>query len=67
VTVTNERGALADEIKIKCVSKVSDPPVLSAVDVVRIQQEARRLHDAFTARTASMELLTVDDLKVRVI
>lgn len=51
--------------KIKVVSKVSDPPVLSSADLSRIQQESRHLHDAFTARTASMEILTVDDLKVR--
>jgi len=51
--------------KIKVVSKVSDPPALSAADLARIQQESQRLHDAFMARTASMEILTVDDLKVR--
>ena len=51
--------------KIKVVSNVSDPPALSSVDLWRIQQESQRLHDAFTARTASMESLTVDDLKVR--
>jgi len=50
---------------IKIVSKVSDPPALSAADLSRIQQESQRLHDAFTARTASMEILTADDLKVR--
>jgi hypothetical protein len=52
--------------KSKVVSKVSDPPALSAVDLSWIQQESQRLHDAFTARTASMEILTADDLKVRV-
>jgi len=51
--------------KIKVVAKVSDPPALSAADLSRIQQESQRLHDAFTARTASMEVLTADDLKVR--
>lgn len=51
--------------KIKVVSNVSDPPALSAKDLSRIQQESQRLHDAFTARTASMEILTVDDRKVR--
>lgn len=51
--------------KIKVVSKVSDPPAISATDLSRIQQESQRLHEAFTARTASMEILTVDDLKVR--
>ncbi len=51
--------------KIKVVSKVSDPPALSAADLTRIQQESVRLHTAFTERTASMEILTVDDLKVR--
>lgn len=51
--------------KIKVVSKVSDPPALSVADLSRIQQESKRLHDAFTARTASMEVLTADDLKVR--
>ena len=51
--------------KIKIVSKVSDPPALSAADLSRIQQESQRLHDAFTTRTASMEILTADDLKVR--
>ena len=52
--------------KIKVVSNVSDPPALSATDLSRLQQESQRLHDAFTARTASMEILTVDDLKIRV-
>ena len=51
---------------MKVVSKVSDPPALSDVDVARIQHESRQLHDAFMARTASMELLTAEDLKVRV-
>ncbi|HWU87415.1 MAG TPA: hypothetical protein VN253_09075 [Kofleriaceae bacterium] len=51
--------------KIKVVSKVSDPPALSAADLARIQQESERLHTAFTKRTASMEILTADDLKVR--
>lgn len=50
---------------IKVVSKVSDPPALSVADLSRIEQESQRLHEAFTARTASMEILTVDDLKVR--
>ncbi len=51
--------------KIKAVSKVSDPPTLSAADLTRIQQESERLHTAFTERTAGMEILTADDLKVR--
>ena len=51
--------------KIKVVSTVSDPPALSPIDLTRIQQESQRLHEAFTARTASMEILTVDDLKIR--
>lgn len=51
--------------KVKVVSKVSTPPELSADDLSRIQQEAQRLHEAFTARTAGMEILTADDLKVR--
>ena len=52
--------------KIKVVSTVSDPPAFSVADLSRIQQESQRLHDAFTARTASMEILTADDLKIRV-
>jgi hypothetical protein len=52
--------------KIKVVSKVSDPPALTAADLARIQQESQRLYEAFIARTASMEILTADDLKVRV-
>ncbi len=51
--------------KIKVVSTVSDPPALTTADLSRIQQESQRLHEAFTARTASMEILTADDLKVR--
>ncbi len=57
---------MADDSKIKVVSKVSDPPAFSAADLSRIEQESQRLHDAFTARTASMEILTADDLKIRV-
>ncbi len=51
--------------KTKVVSKVSDPPALSTADLSRIQQEFAQLYAAFTARTASMEILTGDDLKVR--
>jgi len=50
--------------KIKVVSTVSDPPALTAADLARIQQESQRLHERFTARTASMEILTLDDLKI---
>lgn len=50
---------------IKVVSTVSDPPALSDADLSRIQQESQRLHDAFTARTARMEIFTADDLKIR--
>ena len=52
---------------IKVVSTVSDPPALAAEDLSRIQQESQRLYAAFTARTASMEILTADDLKIRVL
>jgi hypothetical protein len=51
--------------KIKVVSQVSDPPAITTADLSRIQQESQRLHEAFTTRTSSMEILTVDDLKVR--
>jgi len=51
--------------KIKVVSEVSDPPDITTADLSRIQQESRQLHEAFTARTGSMEILTIDDLKVR--
>ena len=51
---------------MKVVSKVSDPPALSDADIARIQRESRQLHDAFTARTANMEILTAEDLKVLV-
>jgi len=51
--------------KIKVVSKVSDPPAITTADLSRIQQESQQLHEAFTARTARMEILTVDDLKIR--
>ena len=51
---------------MKAVAKVSDPPTLSAADLARIQRESRRLHDAFMERTAGMETLTSEDLKVRV-
>lgn len=53
-------------VSIKIVTEVSDPPVLSADDVRRIQHEGQRLHEAFIARTAGMEILTADELKVRV-
>ena len=54
-----------NKIKIKIVSKVSDPPAITTADLSRIEQESQRLHEAFTARTARMEILTADDLKVR--
>jgi hypothetical protein len=52
--------------KIKVASEVSDPPALSEADIAQIQQESQRLHKAFTAHTAGMEILTVDDLKIRI-
>lgn len=52
--------------KIKIVSQVSDPPTLTEADLVRIEQESRRLYDAFTARMAGIDHLTADDLKIRV-
>jgi hypothetical protein len=52
---------------IKVVSTVSDPPTLTDEDLSRIQLESQRLHAAFTARTAGMEVLTADDLKIRVL
>lgn len=58
-------GHMKDHTQVKIVSKVSDPPTISAVDVSRIRQESQQLHDAFSARTASIEILTVDDLKSR--
>ena len=51
---------------MRVVAKVSDPPTLSAADLVRIQHASRRLHDAFMERTAGMETLTSEDLKIRV-
>lgn len=52
--------------KIKVVKEVSDPPTLSEADLSRIEQESRRLHEAFTAHTAGIDFLTADDLKIRV-
>jgi hypothetical protein len=52
--------------KIKVASTISDPPVITPADAARIEQESRRLHDAFAARTACMEVLTVDDLQIRI-
>ncbi len=52
--------------KIKVVAYVSDPRPLSDDDLIRIEAESRRLSDEFEARTASMERLTADDLKIRV-
>lgn len=54
-----------DTSRTRIVSDVSDPPALSAADVAEIRRESQRLRQAFTARTASMEVLTADDLKVR--
>lgn len=51
--------------KIKVVSEVSDPPAITTADLSRIQRESQQLHEAFTARTARMEALTVEDLKIR--
>lgn len=52
--------------RIKVVTNVSDPPKLTAVEVVRIEEESRRLQEAFAARTASMELITAADLATRI-
>lgn len=52
---------------IKVASWVSDPPTtISAADLARIQQASERLHAAFAERTARMEILSADDLRVRV-
>lgn len=51
--------------RIKVVSQVSDPPVITPADLNRIQQESQEVRDAFASRTARMEILTVEDLKVR--
>jgi len=51
--------------KIKVVSKVSDPPAITTADLTRIRHESQQLHEAFNARTASMEILTIEDLKIR--
>lgn len=54
-------------IRIKVASWVSDPPTtISAADLARIQQASERLHAAFAERTARMEILSADDLRVRV-
>jgi hypothetical protein len=43
-------------------TSLSDPPKLTAVDIARIDEESRRLGDAFCARTKPMEVLTAADL-----
>lgn len=55
---------LGDEVAMRRlrVAAVSDPPVLTAEDVERLELEAKRLHEAFEARTAGMENLTAADL-----
>ena len=50
--------------KIKVASTTSDPPVITPADAARIERESRRLHAAFAARTACMEVLTADDLRI---
>jgi len=47
---------------IHCTS-ISDPPQLTADDITRIDDESKRLSDAFHAHTKSMEILTSDDLR----
>ena len=54
-----------ENTKFKIVSKVSDPPTLTAAEIEQIQQESQHLREAFSARAASMERLTADDLKIR--
>jgi len=48
------------------IATVSDPPELTADDLRRIADESVRLHDAFAARTASMEKLTYDDWHIAI-
>jgi len=50
------------EAVIRCAS-ISKPPKLTAADVARIDDESKRLGDAFRARTKSMEILTFADLR----
>jgi hypothetical protein len=51
---------------IKVVATVSDPPVITPADVSRIEQESQQFQEAFAMRTACMEILTVDDLRIRI-
>lgn len=51
---------------IKIVATVSNPPVITPADVSRIEQESQQLQEAFAMRTACMEILTVDDLRIRI-
>lgn len=50
---------------VKLATVASDPPRLSAAEIQRIAGEAHAAGEEFSNRTASMEMLTVDDLRVR--
>jgi hypothetical protein len=51
--------------QIKIVTQVDDPPTLTDAEIEQINEEGRRLSQAFAARTASMVRLTADDLRIR--
>lgn len=51
--------------KVKLVQEVPEPPRLTPADLKQVDEEARAWHEAFTRQTASMEVITSDDLKVR--
>ena len=51
--------------RVKLVQEVPDPPQLTPAVLRRVNEEARAWHEAFTRQTASMEVITAEDLKVR--
>lgn len=47
-------------------TRVSEPPELTAELLQQIADESRREHAAFMQQTASMEIIPLADLKIRV-
>jgi hypothetical protein len=55
-----------NDIKIKIVQSVADPPILSAEILAQIEAASVRLCNAFRTATKSMEILTANDFKIRI-
>lgn len=60
-----EEHVMADDRKVKVVTKVPSPPEVTTEMLEKAAEEARDWREAYAAQTLSMETVTSDELKVR--